>query len=87
MKIYKFYDGEVVEVEARETKRTYVLSDRISAFRCFKTILKKDACETAEQAIYEEINRCITLISMHQEKLDEAKKRLEYVTKHEHPYF
>ena len=81
IKIYNIYKGKLVSAYAVETKKSFILNERTLEFDCRKTIPKKDASVTPEQAIEYERNKLLVNISNYEVSIKNEKIMLENLEK------
>ena len=82
MKIYKFYDQIIHEVEVvRETKLYYWFGDVLQAFGYSKRIERKNACLTPNEAIQEALNSRRSRRDIVKERLDKIEAEIAILEK------
>jgi len=74
--VYKVFGGELRAVSVEKVTAKMVYLERCEEFSYIKTIYIEHACVTPMEAIQEERNRALTLIGLHADRLDVARRRL-----------
>jgi PIN domain nuclease of toxin-antitoxin system len=80
-KIYTIFNGKLFSVEARKTKKFFVLKERQREFGWYKIIPKKDACVTPRQAIQREKNILLTAIGSFEDALKNHRDKFANIEK------
>lgn len=75
-KIYNIYGGKLVSVNVEKVTKKLVWIEGVREFAYIKTHNKEHVCVTPQEAVQEELNRCLEHVGIYSDRLKRAEERL-----------